>query len=234
MHRLRGGLVQGLGDYFCARVRTEWRMRGAGHSPRPAARRCRSQKLHSSSRRDRGDGRSGEFCRAAAARACRIRGDVGLDPPQPARPLGGRRRPVRDQSVPAPVSGCDVSRHRAIERAELLAVDGLHIRRQRALGNRRRDLAAFSERSNRQRYRGLVPGRAAVSYLPSPAGARRQRPGHLADTRVGARFPACRHQSTPRGQSRGLVRARRRAVLRHPCRVRGDRHAPPCDRSRWR
>ena len=43
---------------------------------------------------------------------------------------------------------------------------------ERALGNRRRNHAALSKRSDCQRHRGLVSGRAALSHLPSPAGAR--------------------------------------------------------------
>ena len=47
----------------------------------------------------------------------------------------------------------------------LLVVDGLYLCEQRALGNCRRDDAALSQRSNRQRLCGLVPRRAALSYL---------------------------------------------------------------------
>ena len=76
-----------------------------------------------------------------------------------------------------------------------------------ALGNRRRNYAALPQRSDRERHRRIVSGRAALSYLASPARARRQWARHLENPGVCARFPAGRHQSCARRRSRGIGRA---------------------------
>ena len=193
----------------------------------PAGRGWSSQELRSPAGRDRGDGRGSQSRRPPADRSRELHSHAGFDSPQSTGPLGGRRRSVSNQSVRAPLSGSHVSRDRPVQRPELLAVGGLYACRERALGNRRRNHAAGPQRSDCQRHRRLVPGRAAVSHLPSPAGTRRRWTGYLERIGVGARLSADRHQSRPGRRSRGIARARCGAVLRHP---RPGRHHRDRDR----
>ena len=167
----------------------------------------------------------------AADRSRQLRGDAGLDPPQSARPLGRRRRSVRDQSVRASLSRGDVSRDRPVERPELLAVGGLYVCRRARSGKSpakpRRPLATIRlPAASRARFWASRSFASPVSCWSAltmgPA--------------CGEHWPRCspprRPASiTPCGRSRGIARARRRAVLRHPRPVRRNRDCTGRSRS---
>ena len=94
--------------------------------------------------------------------AARLRVSCRLDPAQPARQLGRRQRPVHVNQLGHPYQGSMYHGFARSAGLELLGVARLHIRRQRVVGDRRRDDPALAQRPDQYRHRRQLPRRGAV------------------------------------------------------------------------